>query len=191
MTENISAGGQGTVCTIISQGNYTLHTFRLLLEPYGTSLSVDVGNVATGNFLEDSELFDSFDPQGIDESPRVAQIRNALEIEANCDEYSGPNLAYFLNEELIYYGNVNCQIGFTESGERQLFTGVTLLHIMPDETLIRIVFRRAAIVSQFEWPFGNEWSETPILIRSLPDKTAAFAPFGYLQIEPCREAVTS
>lgn len=191
MGENIVEGASCEVCQGLADNNYTLHTFTLLLQPYGTTVLVDIGNVVSGSIMELAENHDIFDPAGVDESPRIAFVREAFEIQAECDEYSGANLAYFLNESISYYNVVNCQIDLTHSGQRQLFTGVTLLHTMPNETLLRLVFRRASITSMFEMPFGTSWSATPVTIRSLYDKKSPGSPYGYFQLEPCRETPSS
>lgn len=185
MPEAIYPGASCQVCEGLAENNYTVNTFTLLLEPAGENVLVDIGNVVSGNIFERAEILDVFDPTGVDQSPRIAHLREAFEIEAQCDEYSGPNLAYFMNEELSYYAVVNCQIDLTHSGLRRLFAGVTLLHTMPNETLLRLVFHRASITSEFEMGFGSSWSSTPVTIRSLYDRASPDNPYGYLQIEPC------
>ena len=191
MPEPIYPGASCEVCEGLAENNYTVNTFVLLLQPAGSSVLVDLGNVVSGNIFERAEILDVFDPEAADDSPRIAQLREAFEIEAMCDEYSGPNLAYFMNEDLSYYAAVNCQLDLTQSGLRTLFTGVTLLHTMPNATILRLVFRRASITSEFEMGFGTSWSSTGIVIRSLYDKTSPTSPYGYLQLEPCRETPSS
>jgi len=191
MSDAIYPGASCEICEGLADNNYTLHTFRLLFQPYGTTSLVDIGNVVSGSIMEIAEMYDIFDQAGVDESPRIAYVREAFEIEAECDEYSGTNLSYFLGESLSYYAVVNCQFDLQHSGQRPLFTGVTLLHVMPNDTLLRLVFRRASIVSPFEMPFGSAWSATSIIIRSLYDKKSPGSPYGYFQLEPCTETPSS
>ncbi len=174
-----------TVCEALADNNYTLHTFDLILTRTGYS-PVNVGNVVAGNIAEDVQFEDSFDPLGLDESPRITAIRNAVTIELEFDEYTAENLALALDEEITYYNSVNCQINLTHVKQQTVY-GATLIHTMPSGVIIRLVFRRASITSPFEMPFSEDWSRSPMLLRSLYDKTSPGSPFGYLQIEPCRE----